>query len=529
MSTNHDHSETFAASPCVMVIFGATGDLTKRKLIPALLNLAQEGVLSEHFAIVGCAANDLDTDVFRKTLGEEMPRFAPDPIDLKMWDSLKERIYFVKGDFGDPEAFKRLEKQITAADKAHNCGGNKFFYLAVAPRFFAPIVDQLGAAGLTKEDESHWTRVIVEKPFGHDLESAKQLNCDLKKTLHEKQIYRIDHYLGKETVQNVMVFRFTNNIIEPLWSRHFVDHVQITAAETVGVEHRGGFYETAGALRDMVPNHLFQLLTMTAMEPPISFDADEVRNKQAEVLHAIQPLSPEEVLTNMVRGQYGEGNVDGERVVGYRSEPDVSHTSNTETFVALKLQIDNWRWAGVPFYLRTGKRLAMRATEIVIQFRKTPFVLFRNTAVKNVETNRLVIHIQPDEGISLSFGAKVPGAVMRLGLVNMDFDYNSYFGVEHGTGYERLLRDCMVGDATLFQRADMVEAGWNVIQPILDVWHALPPRGFPNYAAGSWGPVEAEELLERDGRQWRRIGEEDLDLRGRVAAPGITGRASTTV
>jgi glucose-6-phosphate 1-dehydrogenase len=290
----------------------------------------------------------------------------------------------------------------------------------------------------------------------------------------------------------------------------------------VGVEHRGGFYETAGALRDMVPNHLFQLLTMTAMEPPISFDADEVRNKQAEVLHAIQPLMPEDVLTNTVRGQYDEGEIEGGKVPRYRSEPDVAPDSNTETFVALKLQIDNWRWAGVPFYLRTGKRLATRATEIVIQFRRTPFVLFRNTTVKNLETNRLVIHIQPEEGISLSFGAKVPGSLMKLGLVNMDFDYCNYFGVEHSTGYERLLRDCMAGDATLFQRADMVEAGWSVIQPIIDVWHALPARGFPNYPAGSWGPEDAEELLERDGRAWRRIGEEDIDRhngRSHVTAP----------
>jgi glucose-6-phosphate 1-dehydrogenase len=526
MSSNHLETAS-AAAPCVMVIFGATGDLTKRKLIPALLNLAQESMLSRQFAIVGFAANDLDTESFRKTLGQELPDFAPDPIDLKMWEDLSERIYFVKGDFQDPEAYQRLKKQIDEAAKAHHTGGNKFFYLAVAPRFFATIVAQLGAAGLTKQEDDHWTRVIIEKPFGHDLESARHLNCDLKKALTEKQIYRIDHYLGKETVQNVMVFRFTNNIIEPLWNRNYVDHVQITAAETVGVEHRGGFYETAGALRDMVPNHLFQLLTMTAMEPPISFDADEVRNKQAEVLHAIQPLSPEDVLRGMVRGQYGEGTVDGERVAGYRSEPDVAHDSNTETFVALKLQIDNWRWAGVPFYLRTGKRLAQRATEIVIQFRRTPFVLFRNTEVKNVETNRLVIHIQPDEGISLSFGAKVPGAVMRLGLVNMDFDYKSYFGREHGTGYERLLRDCMAGDATLFQRSDMVEAGWKVIQPILDVWHAIPPRGFPNYPAGSWGPAEGEELLERDGREWRRIGEEDLDVRGRIATPAVTTKAGS--
>jgi glucose-6-phosphate 1-dehydrogenase len=507
-----------AGNPCVMVIFGATGDLTKRKLIPALLNLAQEGVLSEQFAIVGFAGNDLTTETFRKILGEQMPQFAPDPIDLKMWESLSQRIFYVQGDFQDPGAYKRLQLQISEAEELHNTGGNKFFYLAVAPRFFAPIVQQLGNAGLTKEENGRWARVIVEKPFGHDVESARLLNAELKKVLTEKQIYRIDHYLGKETVQNVMVFRFTNNIIEPLWNRNYVDHVQITAAETVGVEHRGGFYETAGALRDMVPNHLFQLMTMTAMEPPISFDADEVRNKQAEVLHAIQPLSPEDVLKNMVRGQYGEGIIEGQRVVGYRNEPDVAPDSNTETFVALKLQIDNWRWAGVPFYLRTGKRLAQRATEIVIQFRRTPFVLFRNTAVKNLETNRLVIHIQPDEGISLSFGAKVPGSVMRLGLVNMDFDYKSYFGAEHGTGYERLLRDCMAGDATLFQRADMVEAGWSVIQPSIDVWHALPARGFPNYGAGCWGPVEAEDLLERDGRSWRRIGEEDIDDRGRVAS-----------
>jgi glucose-6-phosphate 1-dehydrogenase len=324
-----------------------------------------------------------------------------------------------------------------------------------------------------------------------------------------------------------MVFRFSNNIIEPLWNRHYIDHVQITAAETVGVEHRGGFYETAGALRDMVPNHLFQLLTMTAMEPPISFDADEVRNKQAEILHAIQPLTPEEVLTNAVRGQYGPGEVNGKQLPGYREEPDVDPNSNTETFVALKLLVDNWRWAGVPFYLRTGKSLAKRATEIVVQFRRTPFVLFRNTTVKNIETNRMVIHIQPEEGISLSFGAKVPGSVMRLGLVNMDFDYDTYFGTEHSTGYERLLRDCMSGDATLFQRADMVEAGWSVIQPILDVWHALPARNFPNYAAGSWGPAEADELLARDGRVWRRIGEEDDDLRGKhVHVP--EGKAATT-
>jgi glucose-6-phosphate 1-dehydrogenase len=506
-----------------MVIFGASGDLTKRKLIPALCNLAADDVLPKQFAIVGFATNDFTTETFRQKLAEEIPKYAPLPVDPQQWAWFNERIYYVRGDFADAEAFERLKQQIADADREHDCQGNRLFYLAVAPRFFSPIAKMLGNADLVKEDNTHWARVIVEKPFGHDLASARQLNKDLNEVFTEKQIYRIDHYLGKETVQNVMVFRFSNNIIEPLWNRHYVDHVQITAAETVGVEHRGGFYETAGALRDMVPNHLFQLLTMTAMEPPISFDADEVRNKQAEVLHAIQPLEAEDVLTCMVRGQYGPGIVDGAREAGYRSEPDVSPESNTETFVALKLQIDNWRWAGVPFYLRTGKALAQRTTEIVIQFRRTPFILFRNTTVKNLETNRLVIHIQPDEGISLSLGAKVPGAVMKLGLVNMDFDYKTYFGAEHNTGYERLLRDCMAGDPTLFQRSDMVEAGWSVIQPILDVWHALPARGFPNYAAGSWGPAEAEDLLERDGRSWHRTDQDEMEQRARLAAMDKSG------
>ena len=504
-----NYADIPSASPCVMTIFGATGDLTKRKLLPALCNLAKEGLLPQQFAIVGFAVNDFTTESFRAKLSEDVPNFTQMPIAPEIWNWLVQRIYYVKGDFGDPEAYKRLQQQVEAADKLHDAGGNRFFYLAVAPRFFSPIVQLLGDCCLSKEGDGRWARVVVEKPFGHDLESARQLNCDLKKILSEKQIYRIDHYLGKETVQNVMVFRFSNNIIEPLWNRNYVDHVQITVAETVGVEHRGSFYETAGALRDMVPNHLFQLLTMTAMEPPISFDADEVRNKQAEVLHAIQQLGPEEVLTNTVRGQYDEGLIDGDRVPGYRGEPDVAPRSNTETFVALKLQIDNWRWAGVPFYLRTGKRLNRRSSEIVIQFRRTPFVLFRNTSVRNLETNRLVIHIQPGEGISLSFGAKVPGSIMKLGLVNMDFNYNSYFGIEHNTGYERLLRDCMAGDQTLFQRADMVEAGWAVIQPVLDVWHAIPARGFPNYSAGSWGPPEADELLRRDGHTWRDIAEDD--------------------
>ena len=497
------------ASPCVMIIYGASGDLTKRKLLPALMNLQQEGLLSQQFAIIGFAYDQMDTNSFRQKLTDGVKQLSDAPLDETLWKWFLDRIYYVQGDFGDAAAYQRLKDQIAAAQKEHNTQGNLFHYLAVAPQFFSLIVRKLGEASLTKENNGNWVRVIVEKPFGHDYESAIQLNKELKEVLGEKQIYRIDHYLGKETVQNVMVFRFANSIIEPLWNRTYIDHVQITAAETVGVEHRGAFYETAGALRDMVPNHLFQLLTLTAMEPPISFDADAVRDKQAEILHAIQMPTPEEVLQNTVRGQYGEGVIDNQPVPAYRSEPNVAPNSNTETFVALKLKIDNWRWGDVPFYLRTGKRLCHRVTEIAIRFRRTPFTLFRRSPIHDPRTNQLVIHIQPDEGISLRFGAKVPGSVMKLGLVNMDFDYSRDFGTSHSTGYERLLYDCMIGDATLFQRADMVEAAWSVIEPVIDVWKALPARGFPNYASGSWGPKEADDLLERDGRAWRDITSEE--------------------
>jgi glucose-6-phosphate 1-dehydrogenase len=506
--TELSHEQGQQASPCVMVIFGASGDLTKRKLIPALCNLAKSRLLSTKFAVIGFSYNSMTTEAFRAQLSKDIKEFAPEPIDSKLWDWFLERIYYVQGDFQDSAAYEKLKVQIAAVEKAHSTEGNRFFYLAVSPKFFAPVAKQLGQAGLTREADGKWARVIVEKPFGRDLASAKELNRELKKILEEQQIYRIDHYLGKETVQNLMVFRFANAIAEPLWNRNFIDSVQITAAETVGVEQRGGFYETAGALRDMVPNHLFQLLSLTAMEPPISFDADAVRDKQAEILHAVQVPNPEDVVTTAVRGQYGEGFEGKDRSLAYRNEAMVSPTSNTETYVALKLQIDNWRWAGVPFYLRTGKRLPRRTTEIAIQFRRSPFVLFRKTKISDLQTNRLVIHIQPDEGISLRFGAKVPGPVMQLGLVNMEFDYARDFGRSHSTGYERLLYDCMIGDATLFQRADMVEAGWRVIQPMLDVWSALPAKQFPNYAAGTWGPAESDELLARDGRAWRRIGEE---------------------
>jgi glucose-6-phosphate 1-dehydrogenase len=493
------------ADPCIMVIFGAAGDLTRRKLIPALYNLAKAELLSREFAILGIAHTPMSDDEFRKKLSEDIRNYAGSEIDSDIWEWFTQRLYYVKGDFEDQSIYSQLKATLEKLDQEHSTHGNYFFYLATAPNFFGTIVEQLASAGLMDEKDGHWRRVIVEKPFGHDLESAKALNQKLLKFTSEKQIYRIDHYLGKETVQNILAFRFANGIFEPIWNRRYIDHVQISVAETVGVEQRGSYYDQAGALRDMVPNHIMQLISLTSMEPPVSFEANSVRDEQAKILHAIQPLSSEEVLTRTVRGQYGPGIEDSHRVPGYRNEPDVPPDSRTETFVAMKLAIDNWRWADVPFYLRTGKRLAAQNTHIVIQFRRAPFVLFRDTPVENLMPNQLVLHIQPEEGISLQFAAKVPGPIMRLGAVDMNFEYADYFGTQPSTGYERLLHDCMIGDATLFQRADMVEAGWCVVSPALDVWKALPPRNFPNYPAGSWGPREADELLERDGRHWRNF------------------------
>jgi len=492
-----------------MVIFGAAGDLTKRKLIPALYNLKEGDLLSDSFAVIGVARAELNDEEFRQRLRDDMKEFATNKVDEKVWTWLEERLYYLSGDFKDDQTFTRLKELLEKIDKERQAQGNYFFYLATAPEYFAPVVEKLGAIDLTHEEDNHWRRVVIEKPFGRDLESAKKLNQEIKQVLNEDQIYRIDHYLGKETVQNILVFRFGNGIFEPIWNRRYIQCVQITAAEEVGVEQRGGYYEGAGALRDMVPNHLLQLVTLTAMEPPISFDADAVRDEQAKILHAIQHPSPEEAAARVVRGQYDAGEIDGEKVVGYRSEPNVASNSTVETFVALKLLIDNWRWADVPFYLRTGKHLAARDTEIAIQFRRAPFMLFRNTPVERLSSNRLVLHIQPDEGISLRFGAKVPGPTVSIGAVDMDFDYEDYFGDTPSTGYERLLHDCMVGDATLFQRADQVEAGWSVVAPIQEAWKTAPPPNFPNYKAGSWGPTEADELLRCDGAEW----EETKDVR----------------
>ena len=503
VSTNQQQTGHFgsAAGPCAMVLFGASGDLTKRKLVPALFNLVKASLLPKNFSILGVAFDQLSEEQFRAQVSSFLP--AEDR-GSDAWNWFQERLHYHVGNFSDPATYAELETRLKETDRELNTEGNYLFYLATAPKFFASIIERLGASGLSNQEGGCWRRVIIEKPFGHDYDSAVALNRQIKAVLAENQIYRIDHYLGKETVQNILVFRFDNAIFEPIWNRRYIDHVQITNAETVGVEQRGGYFDTAGTLRDMVPNHVMQLLSLIAMESPVSFQADAVRSEQAKVLHAIQPLLSEDVLHNSVRGQYGDGLINDAQVPSYRAEPGVSPESKTETFVALKLNVDNWRWVGVPFYLRTGKRLAKRHTEITIQFKKTPFVLFRNAPVHR-HSNQLVIQIQPVEGISLSFGAKVPGPILRVGSVDMSFEYSKYFGADAYTGYEVLLYDCMIGDATLFQRADMVEAGWNVVDPVLDVWKALPPRRFPNYAAGTWGPNEADDLLQRDGREWRTI------------------------
>jgi glucose-6-phosphate 1-dehydrogenase len=495
--------ESPPASPCLLVIFGASGDLTKRKLIPALYNLRLGKLLTDRFAVIGVSRSPMSDDEFRQRAAEDLQEETGGKPDGNVLTWLLERVHYVPLDAEDPAAYGQLCQRLKVLDEQRQTGGNVVFYLATAPQLFGPTVKQLGESGHTAERDGHFRRVVIEKPFGHDLESARSLNHEILQVLRETQIYRIDHYLGKETVQNILAFRFGNGIFEPIWNRRYIDHVQINASERVGVEQRGGYYDTSGALRDMVPNHLFQLVSLTTMEPPISFDANAVRDEQAKVLHALQPFTPEDVLRRTVRGQYGDGTMDGRPQRGYRHEAKVRPDSTTETFVALKLFIDNWRWADVPFYLRTGKMMPKRETEITIQFKRAPFQLFRDTPVETLTPNQLVIHIQPDEGVSLSFSAKVPGPQLRLGDVNMNFEYSDYFGSTPSTGYERLLYDCMMGDATLFQRADMVEAGWSVVQPILDVWRALPPRDFPNYAAGTWGPPESVELLRRSGRSWR--------------------------
>jgi glucose-6-phosphate 1-dehydrogenase len=495
-----------------MVIFGGAGDLTKRLVMPALYNLSCSKRLSDGFRIVGVDLASLTTEVWRDNLTEMMNAFVAQGdtsgaagLDQVGWRFLTERMSYLQGDLTNPETYRRLGEHLATSDKSAGAPDNHIYYLAIADRFFATVVARLGAAGLTAEKDGRWRRVVIEKPFGHDLASAKALNAEILKTLQESQIYRIDHFLGKETVQNIMALRFANGLFEPGWNRQHIDHIQITVAETVGVERRGKFYEKTGALRDMVPNHVLQLLAMTAMEPPNSFDADAVRAKKTEVIQAIRPLDPVRALKDAVRGQYDEGVVKGSPVRAYRHEPDVAPDSATETFVACKFVIDNWRWAGMPFYLRTGKSMARRSTEIAVRFHQAPFALFRGTDVEKMNPNWMILRIQPDEGVSLEFAAKRPGPTVRLANVSMDFAYKTYFKTAPNTGYETLIYDCMIGDATLFQRADNIEAGWQAVQPILDAWANNPPADFPNYAAGSSGPAAAAELLARDGRAWRPL------------------------
>ncbi len=488
--------------PCTIVIFGASGDLTKRKLLPALYNLKALKLLPANFSVIGVAVSDWDDSEYRKRITEDIKEFATRPVDDTEWDDFVKRSYYVHGDFNDVETFNKLSAKIDSAQKEWKLGGNVLFYLAVSPTFFAKVVEQLSSVGLTKEAENAWRRVIIEKPFGHDLASARALNTSLSSHISESQIYRIDHYLGKETVQNIMVFRFGNSVFEPIWNRRYIEYVQITVAEELGVELRGGYYDHSGVLRDMVQNHILSVLSLVAMEPPTSISGDSVRNEKVKVLEAIRPMDPEEVLANTVRGQYGAGVIGGKNVPAYRTEPDVDPDSNTETFVAMKLEVENWRWAEVPFYIRSGKRLAAHTTQIVIGFRRAPLLLFGEDIQSNITPNRLVIHVQPDEGITLDIHAKRPGPNINLANVPLDFSYSDFGEHTAATGYETLLYDCMVGDPTLFHRYDSVDASWRIVDPILDVWKALPARDFPNYAAGTWGPAAADHLIEKTGHSW---------------------------
>ncbi len=493
------------ADPSTVVIFGATGDLARRKLLPALFNLAGRRALPDQFTVVGVGRQPMTDEAYRDKVRHDLRDFGPAGLDGALADWLTARVFYAFETLDDLASYESLSARLDAIEAPAGPPPGRLFYLAIPPDAITDVVLRLAAVGLLNEGGGGWRRVIVEKPFGRDLASAKALNRSLLADLAEGQIYRIDHYLGKETVQNLIAFRFGNGIFEPIWNRRYVDHVQITVAETVGVEGRGRYYDTAGALRDMVQNHLLQLLALTAMEPPISFRADDVRNERVKVLHAIRRLLPGEVEANVVRGQYGPGEAGGKTVPGYRSEPNVAAGSTTDTYVALKLTVDNWRWADVPFYLRTGKRLATKASEIVLQFRRPPLHLFSDVPAECLEPNRLVIRIQPDEGISLSFQAKVPGPEMTLGRVDMAFAYEDYFATAPATGYETLLYDCMTGDQTLFHRADMVEAGWSVVAPVLDAVAASPAALLHEYPAFSQGPAEADALLARDGRRWRPL------------------------
>jgi glucose-6-phosphate 1-dehydrogenase len=493
-------------APCILVIFGGSGDLTKRLLMPALYNLACDGLLPRQFAIVGIALDELTTEEFRARMTAAIAKFTTRPaVDQHVWGELVARLHYTSGDFADLTTFQRLADRVAQLDAQFHADGNVLFYLAVPPAIFGLISTNLDRAGFQKRDRG-WLRLVVEKPFGNDLASAIALNRTLLSHWSEEQIYRIDHYLGKETVQNLLTFRFANGIFEPLWNKNHVDHIQFNVSETVGVEERGKYYDSVGVLRDMIQNHMFQMLSYLCMEPPASFRPDAVRNEKAKLLGAVRVLAADDVPRHAVRGQYGPGRKpDGSPAVSYRQENNVDPQSRTETFAALKLFIDNWRWEGVPIYLRSGKGLWKRGTEIVVQFKKAPEVIFRGTPVAQLDANMLLFHMQPDQGIEFRFHAKTPGPMLHLQKVNMRFDYREAFEASRGTGYEILLYNCMMGDAMLFSRTDLVETAWRVAQPILDAWGRVPPVDLPTYPAGSWGPQEAFRLIDGDQRHWVEV------------------------
>jgi glucose-6-phosphate 1-dehydrogenase len=494
--------------PCIVVIFGASGDLTKRKLLPALYHLEQGGLLPEDFAVLGVARRPLEKSFAPDMKDGIVAGGGVEDADPKLAPFV-DRIQYYAMNFDDDGGYEGLKKKLTEMDGKYNTRGNRLFYLATAPEYFSDIINFLGKHSMAQPEEDKdgkapWVRTIIEKPFGHDLESARALNDEVNKVFNEDQIFRIDHYLGKETVQNILVFRFANGIFENVWNRNYIDHVEITAAESIGIEGRGPFYEQAGALRDVVQNHVMELLSFVAMEPPVSFKADAVRAEKVKVWKAITPIHP----ADTVRGQYGPGIVDGKSVPGYRQEDRVHPRSQTETYAALRLEIENWRWAGVPFYIRAGKRLPKRVTEITVQFKQPPMLLFKGGECHDssgIKPNLISMRIQPDEGISLRFGAKLPGPSMDISPVQMNFSYADAFGKSSANGYERLLLDAMLGDGTLFAHRDGVEATWALMTPILKAWAETPVKDFPNYAAGTWGPSAADALLESEGRKWRKL------------------------
>lgn len=493
--------EQLKKNPLVIAIFGGTGDLTRRKLIPALYNLYLDNWMPEHFLVIGIGRQEMTNDAYIKNLKEGVDKFSRKGKSKKAeWDQFAKHIEFKKADFTNTGVYTSLKKEITAFEKASGAIASRIFYMAVPPQFFEAIAAKIGEAGLAAEKKL--SRIVIEKPFGYNLESSRKLNARLLKIFDECQIYRIDHYLGKETVQNIMAFRFANALFEPIWNRNYIDHVQITVAEKIGVEDRGNYYEGSGAVRDMIQNHLLQLLCLIAMEPPVSFNADEVRNRKVDVLHAIRKIKKEDVHLYAVRGQYGEGWIEGKKVKGYRQERNVAKNSTTETFAAIKFFIDNWRWSNIPFYVRSGKRMQDSISVITIQFRPVPHQSFPDEAIENWQPNRLVLNIQPDMGIRLRFQAKRPGLKMQLNPVDMLFNYSDTYTSGTPEAYETLLLDVIEGDATLFMRSDQVEAAWEVLMPILSSWDDNPSVNFPNYAAGLQGPETSEALIAKDGNNW---------------------------